>query len=171
MDMAKIGLGIAGFAAGGALLYGSKFVPSKFQAIPIAGGLGAMAFGGWQIYQALYVEAAEPSGPEDAPYIKTTINSPTEGQNIGMPWWVFGNFTVYNNTGKRKSVTIDIWLDLQVAVTMSKDLDVGDNNIPFILIIGAQHVGRPAGIAVIPRDTTTGAVLNGSGAQVLVNVV
>jgi len=174
IDWSKLPLGIVGFAAGGALLYASSLVPGKLKIIPVAGGLGAIAFGGYEMYLALagYVPGA-PSVPDDAPNIKTTILIPDEGAIVGWPWWVELKYNIVNDTGLRKRVTADIWQDMTVISIREHDIDPGVNTFfPFpwpkwgIFDYKGVH-----SIMVVLRDTQTHGILNGSGAVVSVNIV
>ncbi len=91
-SLPDLGLAIAGFGAGGALLYSSRYVPGKYKAAPILGGMIGVALGGYYIYRAFVPQEIPPEPPDPQPGdVTATVLAPvsifwSEPLTRSRPW-------------------------------------------------------------------------------------
>lgn len=82
-SLPDFGIAIAGFGAGGALLYSSKFVTGKYKAVPIIGGMIGVALGGYHVYRTFLPQEIPPEPPDPQPGdVTATLLSPVNGSHL-----------------------------------------------------------------------------------------
>ncbi len=106
-SLPDLGLAIAGFGAGGALLYSSRYVPGKYKAAPILGGMIGVALGGYYIYRAFVPQEIPPEPPDPQPGdVTATVLSPVNGYRYSCLWFYPLRLNLYSTYNQAYTIGV-----------------------------------------------------------------